>query len=267
MDLPTAIAQSCDTYFYRVGNKFYDAAAPTAASRSRSGRARFGFGRDERQRPRARSRPASCRRSAGSSSTYTKANDPNWRDRPPLEAGRLAQARDRPGLPARDAAPDGALLRGDRERRQARHAARPHGRREPERNDRPDDRRRRRRARFPGLDPAYLEVVQQGLFEATHDSFGTSYGVFGNFPVQIAGKTGTAQKVVQLPGYHGRARPVVVVRLWSGERREARRLRRDRERRRGRGGRRAGGRTGLREVLQRPGDPDRVPHPLRLMAD
>ena len=35
---------------------------------------------------------------------------------------------------------------------------------------------------IPGLDPANLKVVQQGLFEATHDSFGTSYGVFGNFP-------------------------------------------------------------------------------------
>jgi penicillin-binding protein 2 len=54
---------------------------------------------------------------------------------------------------------------------------------------------------IPGLDPAYLQVVRQGLYEGTHDSFGTSYGVFGKFPIPIAGKTGTAQKVVQLPGY------------------------------------------------------------------
>ena len=33
-----------------------------------------------------------------------------------------------------------------------------------------------------GLDPADLTVVQQGLFEATHDTLGTSYGVFGNSP-------------------------------------------------------------------------------------
>ena len=53
---------------------------------------------------------------------------------------------------------------------------------------------------IPGLDQSNLRVVQAGLFGATHMSFGTSYGVFGNFPVPIAGKTGTAQKVVQLPG-------------------------------------------------------------------
>jgi penicillin-binding protein 2 len=41
------------------------------------------------------------------------------------------------------------------------------------------------------------------LWEATHLPFGTSYPVFGNFPVSIAGKTGTAEKVVSLPGYFG----------------------------------------------------------------
>jgi penicillin-binding protein 2 len=56
---------------------------------------------------------------------------------------------------------------------------------------------------IPGLDPKYLKVVRQGLFEGTHDSFGTSYGVFGNFPYPIAGKTGTAQKTVTLPGFTG----------------------------------------------------------------
>jgi penicillin-binding protein 2 len=53
------------------------------------------------------------------------------------------------------------------------------------------------------LDPAAIQVVRQGLWEATHLSFGTSYPVFGQFPVSIAGKTGTAEKVVQLPGFTG----------------------------------------------------------------
>jgi penicillin-binding protein 2 len=45
-----------------------------------------------------------------------------------------------------------------------------------------------------GLDPYYLQAVQDGLYQATHSVNGTGYPVFGGFPVQIAGKTGTAQK-------------------------------------------------------------------------
>jgi penicillin-binding protein 2 len=55
-----------------------------------------------------------------------------------------------------------------------------------------------------GVDPAALKVVQEGLYDATHSTIGTSSGVFGNFPVPISGKTGTAEKIVDLPGYpHG----------------------------------------------------------------
>ena len=52
-----------------------------------------------------------------------------------------------------------------------------------------------------GVDPSALRVVQEGLFEATHSSIGTSSGVFGAFPISIAGKTGTAEKLITLPGY------------------------------------------------------------------
>ena len=45
-----------------------------------------------------------------------------------------------------------------------------------------------------GLDPTYLAAVQDGLWQATHSGVGTSTNVFGNFPIPIAGKTGTAQK-------------------------------------------------------------------------
>ena len=47
-----------------------------------------------------------------------------------------------------------------------------------------------------GLDPTYLAAVQDGLEQATQASYGTSSGVFQNFPVVIAGKTGTAEKVI-----------------------------------------------------------------------
>jgi penicillin-binding protein 2 len=53
------------------------------------------------------------------------------------------------------------------------------------------------------LDPAALQIVRQGLLESTHLTFGTSYPVFGQFPVSIAGKTGTAEKVLTIPGFVG----------------------------------------------------------------
>jgi penicillin-binding protein 2 len=53
------------------------------------------------------------------------------------------------------------------------------------------------------LDPTALRVIQGGLFDAAHAPYGTSSGVFGAFPVPIAGKTGTAEKFVRLPGYTG----------------------------------------------------------------
>jgi penicillin-binding protein 2 len=55
--------------------------------------------------------------------------------------------------------------------------------------------------RSAGLDPAALQVVNEGLYLATHAQEGTSSAVFADFPVPIAGKTGTAEKVVPLPGY------------------------------------------------------------------
>ncbi|HET7128330.1 MAG TPA: penicillin-binding protein 2 [Gaiellaceae bacterium] len=50
------------------------------------------------------------------------------------------------------------------------------------------------------VDPTALQYVQGGLEEATHASFGTSSGVFGNFKVDIAGKTGSAEKFVHVKG-------------------------------------------------------------------
>jgi penicillin-binding protein 2 len=52
-----------------------------------------------------------------------------------------------------------------------------------------------------GVDATALRYVQAGLEEASHASFGTSSGVFGSFPIDIAGKTGSAEKNVTLPGF------------------------------------------------------------------
>ncbi|MBN8868107.1 MAG: penicillin-binding protein 2 [Solirubrobacterales bacterium] len=44
------------------------------------------------------------------------------------------------------------------------------------------------------IDPAYRQVIMEGLHDAAQAPEGTSYQVFGGFPVKIAGKTGTAER-------------------------------------------------------------------------
>jgi penicillin-binding protein 2 len=51
--------------------------------------------------------------------------------------------------------------------------------------------------------PSELDAVRQGLYLATHAGYGTSSGIFGSYSVPIAGKTGTAEKSVTLPGFSG----------------------------------------------------------------
>lgn len=43
------------------------------------------------------------------------------------------------------------------------------------------------------IDPAYRTTIMDGLRDAAMAESGTSFGVFGNFPIDIAGKTGTAE--------------------------------------------------------------------------
>ncbi len=44
------------------------------------------------------------------------------------------------------------------------------------------------------LDPTARRVIMEGLNDAAQQPEGTSYGVFGGFPVPVAGKTGTAER-------------------------------------------------------------------------
>ncbi|MGE5200114.1 MAG: penicillin-binding transpeptidase domain-containing protein, partial [Rhodospirillaceae bacterium] len=47
------------------------------------------------------------------------------------------------------------------------------------------------------INPSYRSAIMQGIHEAAQSPGGTSYSVFGNFPVPMAGKTGTAQRTGQ----------------------------------------------------------------------
>jgi penicillin-binding protein 2 len=44
------------------------------------------------------------------------------------------------------------------------------------------------------INPEYRAVILEGLHDAAQNPSGTSYPVFGNFPIQVAGKTGTAER-------------------------------------------------------------------------
>ena len=53
------------------------------------------------------------------------------------------------------------------------------------------DPKARRRVR---IDPTYRAAVMEGLHQAAQAPEGTSYGVFGGFPIEVAGKTGTVER-------------------------------------------------------------------------
>jgi penicillin-binding protein 2 len=196
MTLPTALAASCDTYFYQVGYRFYGMPAERGP-RLQAWASRFGFG-------------AKTGIDLGSEQTgllptpnwrketYTKETDPCcWQvDRlwKPGDSIQLAIGqKDLLVTPMQMARFYAALANGGR-------LVAPHlllNVEQPMSNG-------RRGAALPTTPPRALEptnvdaqalaVVREGLYQATHYSFGTSASIFGGFPVPISGKTGTAEK-------------------------------------------------------------------------
>jgi penicillin-binding protein 2 len=190
MDMPTALAYSCDTYFYQLGNDFYEL-PPERGHPLQAWASRFGFGRPTGidvgpeyggllPTPEWRQRH------------FTSAIDRLWK---PGDSIQLAIGqKDLLVTPMQMARFYALIANGgklvtphlllDVEQSGAGGAA-PHP--------------APAAAQQINVDPAALDVVRRGLLEATHASFGTSTAVFGSFPFTIAGKTGTAEKVVD-PG-------------------------------------------------------------------
>ncbi len=199
MTLPTAIAVSCDTFFYEVGYRFYKL-PPSAGHPLQAWAAKFGIGR--------RTGVDIGPESAGllptpewRRRTFTSKTDPSsW------EVDRLWKPGDSIQLtigqkdllvtPLQMARFYALVANGG-------NLVRPHLVQDVEEGGSNKRSRARIVHRFTppapqpvGLDPTYLAAVQDGLDQATHASYGTSSGVFGNFPITIAGKTGTAEKVI-----------------------------------------------------------------------
>jgi penicillin-binding protein 2 len=198
MDLPTAIAQSCDTYFYRVGNDFYELPKDRGQPLQKWAR-KFGFGAPTGVDV-GGERSGLVPTIPWKQRMFTPKTDPhNWRIDSfwkPGDSITLAIGQgDLLVTPIQMARFYAAIANGGK-------LVTPHvlmDVQNPNGTVVPTPAAAAPKP-IPGLNPAYLRVVQQGLYEGTHLTTGTSYGVFGDFPVPIAGKTGTAQKVVQLPG-------------------------------------------------------------------
>jgi len=197
MTLPTAIAQSCDTYFYQVGKSFYDLPPDRGQPLQRWAKT-FGFG----QQPGLDVGPATAGllpTFAWKRATFTKKSDPCcWEvDRlwKPGDSIQLAIGqKDMLASPLQMARFYALLANGGR-------LVTPHlvsAIEQPGPQNGPQQgalvlRRYQAPVKELNLDPGAITAIRGGLYEATHSGLGTSANTFGNYPVQIAGKTGTAE--------------------------------------------------------------------------
>jgi penicillin-binding protein 2 len=201
MTLPTALEASCDTYFYQLGRMFYDLPRDRGHPLQAWAR-RFGIGRATTiDLPGEVSGllPTPEWRKA----TYTKKTDPHgWQvDRlwKPGDSIQLAIGqKDLQVTPLQLARVYAMIANGGK-------LVRPHLAQDVEEqlDGAPPLMHYPFASRAPepvGVDPYALSVVRDGLYRATHGDSGTATAVFGNFPVSISGKTGTAEKLVKLPG-------------------------------------------------------------------
>ncbi|MGH3002980.1 MAG: penicillin-binding protein 2 [Gaiellaceae bacterium] len=198
MDLKTALAESCDTYFYELGDRFYRL-APDRGHPLQSWANRFGFGETTGIDigPEASGlvqTPESRRKAFPASEGYTEL-DRTWK---PGYSIQMAIGQNQLLVTPLQMARFYAMIANGGD------LVTPHLAEDVEQTGADGRVLRSFGAQSPqptGVDPTALRQVQLGLEEATHSPVGTSSGVFGQFPVDIAGKTGSAEKNIQLPGY------------------------------------------------------------------
>jgi penicillin-binding protein 2 len=196
MTLAEALAESCDTYFYEVGNRFYERGAEGRVRMQQWAR-KFGFGRATGIDIGGEAEgllPTPDWRKKTFESDWDRAWNPG--DSIQLAIGQ----KDLTVTPLQMAVFYAMLANGG-------NVVTPYlvsDVEQPGGKGSPRVVLRRFAPRPPqsaGIDPGALTAIHDGLYLATHSRSGTSSGVFGNYAVPISGKTGTAEKVVPLPGY------------------------------------------------------------------
>jgi len=201
MTLPTALAQSCDTYFYQVGYRFYGMPS-RLGPRLQAWASRFGFGQktgiDLGSEVTGLLPTPDWRKK-----TFTKKTDPgHWQIDSLWKPGDSIQLaigqKDLLVTPLQMARFYAMIANGGK-------LVTPHLLLDVEQ---PSLNRTAGRVlptpRPPAPEPTNVDaqalaVVREGLYEATHSTLGTSSAIFGSFPIPISGKTGTAEKSID-PG-------------------------------------------------------------------
>jgi penicillin-binding protein 2 len=199
MTLPTALAASCDTYFYELGYRFYKL-PPARRHPFQEWAARFGFGhRTGVDLP--GELPGLLPTPEWRRAHYKDPVDRLWK---PGDSIQLAIGqKDLLVTPLQMARFYALIANGGR-------LVRPHIAADVEEVSTKQVPGRILHSFAPPpaptvrIDPVYLDAVRQGLYQATHASDGTATSVFGTFPIAIAGKTGTAEKNVDIPGFRGK---------------------------------------------------------------
>jgi penicillin-binding protein 2 len=197
MTLPEALATSCDTYFYEVGDRFYRQGT-AGWSRLQQWAQRFGFGAptglDIGGETDATIVPTPAWRKQHFKSAWDRAWNPGDSIQlaigqkdvtvTPLQMARFYAMVANGGKLVTPYVVSGVEQSGANGQQSV-----------TLKQFTPDP------PRDSGADPAALQAIRDGLNAATHSTNGTSSAVFGAFPIPIAGKTGTAEKVVNIPGY------------------------------------------------------------------
>lgn len=196
MTLPEALAESCDTYFYEIGNRFYLQGSEGRVRMQQWAR-RFGFG-SPTGIDIAGEEPGLVPTPEWRRKTFTSDWDRAWNPGDSIQLS-IGQ-KDLLVTPLQMAAFYAMLANGGNivtpylasavEQPGSRGSPRLVLKRFAPKPPRP-----------AGVDPAALAAVRDGLWRATHSINGTASGVFGSYEIPISGKTGTAEKVVPLPGY------------------------------------------------------------------
>ena len=198
MTLPTALAESCDTYFYELGKRFYQL-PPERGQPLQIWATRFGFGK-----------PTGLDAGLEGSGlvptfkwkkdTFTAEIDRIWK---PGDSIQLAIGqKDLQVTPLQMARFYALVANGGKlvtphvvqAVQQGNARSGPTGQPLTLRRFSPPPQE-------VAIDRGALDVVREGLYQATHATNGTSAGIFGHFPVAIAGKTGTAERSITVGDY------------------------------------------------------------------